>query len=109
MTNAKQRIVMVPLMLLVVVACAGWTWGPVGQKVEELERYIYGMQSYVYGFPLVMMDMTREVLKAAPSSGQYSAPINQFARMRTVVSPDFKNVVRISVNSLWTDGFLDLQ
>ena len=29
--------------------------------------------------------------------------------MPTYVSPDFKNVVRISLNSLWTTGFLDLE
>ncbi len=79
------------------------------EKVKEEEVYIYGMESYVYGFPLVMMDATRAVMTATPNSGEYSAPINQFARIRTVVSPDFKNVVRISVNSLWTHGFLDLQ
>ena len=39
---------------------------------------------------------------------EYSAPINQFARVRTYVNPDFKNVVRISVNSLWSVAFPDL-
>jgi hypothetical protein len=48
------------------------------------------------------------VLTATPTAGEYSAPMNQFARIRTYVNPDFKNVVRISVNSLWSDGFLDL-
>ena len=35
--------------------------------------------------------------------------INQLAKMPTYVSPDFKNVVRISLNSLWTTGWLDLE
>jgi hypothetical protein len=99
---------MAPLLLLVVLVCTGWTQGAIAQKAEEVEGYIDGMQSYVYGFPLVMIDVTREVLTATPKSGQYSAPLNQFARIRTYVSPDFKNVVRISVNSLWSHGFVDL-
>ena len=70
--------------------------------------YLVGMQEYVYGFPLVMMDVTREVMTASATSGEYKAPINQFARLRTYVDPDFKDVVRISVNSLWSHGFLDL-
>lgn len=70
--------------------------------------YFYGMEAYVYGFPLVIMDVTRAVTTAASKSGEYSAPINQFGRMRTYVDPNFKNVVRISRNSLWSFAFLDL-
>jgi len=78
------------------------------EKVKEETAYVVGMEEYVYGYPLVMMDVTREVTTAAATSGEYSAPINQFARIRTYVSPDYKNVVRISVNSLWSFGFIDL-
>ncbi len=79
--------------------------------VKEGEAYIYGMESYVYGYPLVMMDVTREVLTAAPAPNETgtAAPINQLAKMPTYVSPYFKNVVRISLNSLWTTGFVDLE
>ena len=79
--------------------------------IEEKKAYIYGLQSYVYGYPLVMMDVTRKVLTAAPAPNATgtAAPINQLARMPTYVSPDFKNVVRISLNSLWTTGFVDLK
>ena len=77
---------------------------------REAIAYLMGMQSYVYGYPLVMMDVTREVLTAAsaPNADGTAAPINQLAKMPHYVSPDFKNVVRISLNSLWTTGWLDL-
>ena len=68
--------------------------------VREEVAYLLGMEAYVYGYPLVMMDVTREVLTAAP--------INQLAKMPHYVDPTFKNVVRISLNSLWTTGFVDL-
>jgi len=80
----------------------------VEEKAREEVAYVVGMEEYVYGYPLVMMDVTREITTATPKAGEYSAPINQFARIRTYVSPDFKNVVRISVNSLWSFGFVDL-
>jgi hypothetical protein len=70
---------------------------------------ILGMLDYVYGFPLVMMDVTKDVITATPTSGEYKAPMNQFGRIRTYVNPDFKDVVRISVNSLWSHAFLDLE
>ena len=71
----------------------------VREKVKEKVAYLVGMEEYVYGFPLVMMDVTREVVTATPVTGEYKAPVNQFGRIRTYVSPDFKDVVRISVNS----------
>jgi len=92
---------------------AGVVWFTGCQKVEEKAHegvaFAVGMEEYVYGYPLVMMDVTREVLTAAPKSGEFAAPINQFARIREYVGPSVVNVVRISVNSLWSYGFLDLQ
>jgi len=80
-------------------------------KIKEEEAYIYGMESWVYGYPIVLMEVTREVLTAAPApnSEGTAAPINQLAKMPHYVSPDFKNVVRISLNSLWTTGWVDLE
>ena len=71
--------------------------------------HIYGMESWVYGYPIVLMGVTREVLTAAPApnSEGAAAPINQLAKMPHYVSPDFKNVVRISTNSLWTTGWVE--
>jgi hypothetical protein len=76
--------------------------------IREGAGYLIGEQAYVYGFPLVMMDVTRRVVTATARSAEYKAPVNQFGRMRTYVNPDFKDVVRISVNSLWSHAFLDL-
>ena len=80
------------------------------EDVREEVAYIFGMEAYVYGYPLVMMDVTREVLTAAPAPNAEgtAAPINQLAKMPHYVDPHFKNVVRISLNSLWTTGFVDL-
>jgi len=77
--------------------------------MKEQIAYVFGMYAYAYGFPLVMMDVTRQVMTAAPSSGEYAAPIGQFHRLRDFVDPDFKNVVRISRNSLWATAFVDLE
>jgi hypothetical protein len=106
--KSKKLGYLMAAVLVLAALIAGWLLGG-GNKAKEGAAYIVGMEEYVYGYPLVMMDVTREVLTAAPTTGEYAAPINQFARLRTYVSPDFKNVVRISVNSLWSHGFLDLE
>ncbi|MGH6689556.1 MAG: DUF1254 domain-containing protein [Gammaproteobacteria bacterium] len=97
--------------MLGAVGLAVWLTTRGSGLVHEGEAYVSGMESYVYGYPLVMMDVTREVLTAAPApdSEGTAAPINQLAKMPHYVSPDFKNVVRISLNSLWTTGWVDLE
>jgi hypothetical protein len=102
MTRIFVRVLVGALALSVSTASLAWV------TLRQGVGYLLGEEEYVYGFPLVMMEVTREVITATPKSGEYSAPINQFARIRTYVSPDFKNVVRISVNSLWSHAFLDL-
>jgi hypothetical protein len=91
-----------------VIAAAGRTRDQATGWVKEQVAYVFGMYAYAYGFPLVMMDVTRQVMTAAPGSGEYAAPIGQFHRIRDFVDPDFKNVVRISRNSLWSTAWLDL-
>jgi hypothetical protein len=105
-SKATRRLVILFVILLALIV--GWMLGG-GNKAKEAVGYVTGMEEYVYGYPLVMMDVTREVVTATPNSTEYQAPINQFGRIRTYVSPDFKNVVRISVNSLWSHAFLDLE
>lgn len=78
------------------------------KKLKQVMAYLYGVEAYVYGFPLVMMDVTKAVLTATPKSGEYKAPIDQFARIRTYVNPGFKDVVRVSRDSLWSHAFVDL-
>ena len=77
--------------------------------VKEGEGFVDGMECYVYGLPLVLMDITKGMLTATNQTGQLKAPLNQFARIRTYVTPEVKDVVRISVNSLWSHGFIDLE
>ena len=79
------------------------------QEISEEVAYIRGLESWVYGYPIVLMDVTRQVLTAAPAPNEEgtAAPMDQFAKMPHYVSPDLKVVVRISLNSLlvhWMDG-----
>jgi hypothetical protein len=33
----------------------------IGERIEEAVAYLCGMEAYVYGLPLVIMDVTKEV------------------------------------------------
>jgi hypothetical protein len=115
--NSKSKLCRYTLTAVLAVACVWILFLASCQEAKKAEpviseevAYLRGIESWVYGYPLVLMDVTRQVLTAvpAPNADGTAAPINQFARMPHYVDPQFKNVVRISLNSLWTTGFLDL-
>ena len=61
-----------------------------------------GAQGYVFGYPLVIMDITRD--NAALSI----APVNTLYRARAFPDAQFKTVVRPNLDTLYSTAFLDL-
>src|SRR5262249_7215140 len=78
------------------------------EDVREDAARLLGIEVYAYGYPLVLMDVTRAVMTTAATSGEYSAPVGQFARMVKFADPDFKNILRLSRDGLWSTAFVDL-
>ena len=68
------------------------------RMAEEQPAFAFAIEGYTYGFPLVIMDVTRGVQTAVSRSGEYKAPMNQLHRYTQYVSPDFKDVVRTGVS-----------
>ena len=66
------------------------------------EQLILGAEAYIFGYPLVIMDVTRA--NAALALG----PENSLRRVRQFPDAQFKDVVRPSVDTLYTTGFIDM-
>ena len=64
--------------------------------------------AFIFGFPLVLMDVTRAVLTntARPSGKQ--APVNQFGHLREFPDADFRDVVSPNADTLYSSAWLDL-
>src|SRR5208282_1226013 len=58
---------------------------------EEQARAI-GVKAYVYGYPLVTMEMTRRVMTNVAEDDGMHAPMGQFAKMRTYPTAAFHDV-----------------
>lgn len=67
------------------------------------EKIMLGAQAYVYGYPLVIMDITRA--QSAIDIG----PENQLRRVRKFPDATFKEVVRPNVDTLYTTAFLSMK
>jgi hypothetical protein len=67
------------------------------------------VDAWLFGYPLLLMDVTRRVMTGTPcSADDERAPINQFHHLRTVPDPLFTNVVAPNVDMLYSSAWLDV-
>ena len=73
------------------------------EEAEAIATLAYG-----YGFPLVLMDVSREVMTAVPSVEAQKAPINQFVHIAAFPDDTYRDVVSPNVDTLYSLAWLDL-
>lgn len=106
MYRSRRRILMGTLAIsaLVAVFASLWVWAtrnPAELTLQELGEA--AGQSYIYGYPLVLMDETRrDVTERA------GVPANRLAHVRTLPGPGFNSVVRPNLDTLYSLAWLDL-
>ena len=66
-------------------------------------------EAYIYGYPLVLMDVSRTKLtNVSHPNGKGQAPINQFGNVRTFPDATFTDVVSPNADTLYSSAWLDL-
>jgi hypothetical protein len=99
--RAKRWTVVLICAALIVSAGAWWA-------LKHGRPWLYGLEAYLYGFPLIMMDLTREVSTAVPTAGEFTAPVNQFSVMTKYPDASFRAVVRTGLDTLFAVAWADL-
>jgi hypothetical protein len=64
--------------------------------------------AYIFGYPLVLMDATRQIATATAIPTATRAPTNCFAHLREFPDPSFTSVVSPDVDTLYSVAWLDL-
>lgn len=67
-----------------------------------------GTEAYLYGYPLVTMEMTRRVMTNTAAPDMYHAPMGQFARIREYPTAAFHDVTAPNADTLYSTAWLDL-
>ena len=78
------------------------------QSVNLQEAISIATDAYIYGYPLVTMDMTRKQITNVATPQGFHAPMGQFVKMREYPGPDFRTVTAPNADTLYTSTFLDL-
>ena len=77
--------------------------------VTEEEAHAIGVEAYLYFYPLVTMEVTREQLTNQESGpGSLGGPMNKFANIPAFPTAEMKAVVRPNFDTLYSSGWLDL-
>ena len=101
------------LLFLLLLSCQGETTvqtkeGPITIDADELMKLVG--DAYVFGYPLVIMDMTKKVATniEQPHSSRARAPINQLGHYRKFPDHTMKTVVKPNVDTYYSIAWLDL-
>lgn len=77
-------------------------------QVNEKDATDIGIEAYVYGYPLVTMEITRRVMTNVTGPEGTHAPMGRFLLMRKYPDPSFKDVTAPNADTLYSTAWLDL-
>jgi len=98
-----EYILVLILCLSLVCTVSAETSAPSGGNTIRIAT-----DTYIYGYPLVLMDITRGQMTAVAQPGFRQAPVNQFIRAPGTATPRFGMVVSPNIDTLYASAFLDL-
>jgi hypothetical protein len=75
---------------------------------KEAEAFALAAEAYVYGYPLVTMEMTRGIMTNVEKPEGTRAPMGQFVRMREYPTAAFRDVTAPNADTLYTTAWFDV-
>jgi hypothetical protein len=82
--------------------------GPLTDLVEGAEDFEIASDAYIYGYPLVTMEMTRRVITNVAKPEGTRGPMGQLIKMRSYPDASFRDVTAPNADTLYTTAFIDL-
>jgi hypothetical protein len=97
------------LLALSLVAMLGQAGIAQGQpKLSEKEATEIATEAYIYGYPLVTLEMTRRVTTNTAAPAGLRAPMGQFAHARQFPPVTYRDIPGANADTLYSPAWLDL-
>jgi hypothetical protein len=106
--HPKKRVAVALLAVGVLMAAAFLTAQNTPTKLTPDEASKLGIEAYIYGYPLVTVEMTRRVATNVEKPDGLHAPMGQFANARKYPDATFKDVTAPNADTLYSSAFLDV-
>ncbi len=79
--------------------------GPIFDIVEGAEDFWLATDAYIFGYPLVTVEMTRRVVTNRPRIEGTRGPMDQIINMRQYPDASFRDVTAPNADTLYSTGF----
>ncbi len=76
--------------------------------VDGLEDFWLASDAYIFGYPLVTMEMTRRVITNVAEPVGTRGPLGQMIKLRQYPDASFRDVTAPNADTLYTTSFLDV-
>ncbi len=99
------------LVLPIVILCVSVAHSPVTaapSKLSPAEAQQLAVEAYIYGYPLVTMELTRRVITNVAEPEGTRAPMGQLIRLRSYPTAKFRDVTAPNADTLYTTAFIDV-
>ena len=96
------------LMLAASLCLSSCTKSTKRATISESEAESIGSEAYIYGYPLVTMEMTRRVMTNVASPEGLRAPMGQFINAREYPDTSFHDVTAPNADTLYSVAWLNL-
>jgi hypothetical protein len=81
--------------------------GPIADLVEGAEDFGVALDAYVYGYPLVTMEMTRRAITNVPQVEGTRGPMGQIIKLRAYPDASYRDTAP-NADTLYTTAFFDV-
>jgi hypothetical protein len=108
MTQFTRRFVIGTGLSALTLSTARADEGLLGGALEGLEDFWLATDAYVYGYPLVTMEMTRRVMTNVAAAAGTRAPMGQFVKARQYPDATYRDVTAPNADTLYTVAWLDV-
>jgi hypothetical protein len=113
--NLRRFMILTVLLIivsLIVVGCAPEQQSteptqPTQQTISPDDTQQIAYDATIFGFPLVIMDLTRQVFTAVPKATENAAPVDQFSSKKSFPDASFTTVVRPNADTLYSTAWID--
>lgn len=96
--------------LIATASCAAFVQSPckADSSLSPEGARAIAVDAYIYGYPLVTMEMTRRVMTNVAAPEKTRSPMGQFVRLRSYPDASFHDVTAPNADTLYTSVWLDV-
>lgn len=97
-------------LVALIIGILPWAGSPstAQEKIDDKSATEIGIEAYIFGYPLVTMELTRRVMTNVASPKGTHAPMGQFVLMRKYPDASFTDVTAPNADTLYSTAWLDL-